>query len=140
MDNFSLKNSIFGYKKSSVNELLHELISEHEIKVSALAEEKGKLMDKIVLLEEKIEKLEAEVEVAKTEKEYVSSAIILAEKEAAEILKKAEAEAEEIRSNNAEAMKSETSKLDDLRLSTMQAMQAYKVKLDAIAKRLGLGK
>ncbi len=139
MDINSLKKTAFGgYTKKSVHDFLEELSLENSVKLSALAEEKGQLMDKIAALEEKIAELESSLGASEKEKDYVANAIVSAEKEAAKILADARIKAEEIKESTIKELSGEREQIKDLRISTLQAMQGYKDKLDAISKRLGI--
>ena len=160
MDTSSLKSSAFGgYEKNSVHDFLEELSLSYSVKLTELAEEKGELLDKIVVLENKIASLEETLSCYEKEKAHVATAIVAAEKEAAKILSTATLEAEtlkenaaieakelkenaaieakELKENTKRELKDEFDLLKDLRLSTLQAMNSYKDKLDAISKRLG---
>ncbi len=149
MDTSSLKKTAFGgYSKTSVHNLLDEIALVHSLKLTEIAEEKGELTDKIIVLEKKIQALEEIIGASEEEKDHVAKAIVSAEKEAAKILANAAEEAEEIMSKaiaEAELLKEDTKrelkdefdKIKDLRISTLQAMTSYKDKLDAISKRLG---
>ena len=100
MDTSSLKKTAFGgYDKTSVHNLLDELALAHSVKLSELAEEKGELTDKILVLEKKIESLEEVVGASEKDKDYVANAIVSAEKEAAKILANAQKEADELLAN-----------------------------------------
>lgn len=100
MDTSSLKKAAFGgYDKTSVHNLLDELALAHSVKLSELAEEKGELTDKIIVLEKKIESLEEVVGASEKDKDYVANAIVSAEKEAAKILANAQKEADELLAN-----------------------------------------
>ncbi len=139
MDINSLKKSPFGgYKRKSVHDFLEELSLDNSVKLSALAEEKGKLMDKVAELEEKIKELEDVIGISEKEKDYVASAIVSAEKEAAKILSEAQIRAEEIKIATENELADERNLIKDLRISALQAMQGYKDKLDAVSKRLGV--
>ena len=139
MDINSLKKTAFGgYTKKSVHDFLEELSLENSVKLSALAEEKGQLMDKIATLEEKIAELENSLGASEKERDYVATAIVAAEKEAAKILADAQLRAEEIREATIKELSDERNQIKDLRISTLQAMQGYKDKLDAVSKRLGV--
>ena len=149
MDTSSLKSSAFGgYEKNSVHDFLEELSLSYSVKLTELAEEKGELLDKIVVLENKIASLEETLSCYEKEKAHIATAIVAAEKEAAKILSTATLEAEtlkenaaieakELKENTKRELKDEFDLLKDLRLSTLQAMNSYKDKLDAISKRLG---
>ena len=149
MDTSALKSSAFGgYEKNSVHDFLEELSLSYSVKLTELAEEKGELLDKIVVLENKIASLEETLSCYEKEKAHVATAIVAAEKEAAKILSTATLEAEtlkenaaieakELKENTKRELKDEFDLLKDLRLSTLQAMNSYKDKLDAISKRLG---
>ena len=149
MDTTSLKTAAFGgYDKKSVHDFLEELSLSHSVKLSELSEEKGELVDKLVVLEKELATLKETLEASEEEKNHVANAIVSAEKEAAKILTDATKEAEEImakavadsealRENTKNELKDEFDKIKDLRFSTLQAMTQYKDKLDAISKRLG---
>lgn len=136
MDNNSLKKAFMGgYTKKSVHALLDELADKYESELSALSEEKGKLSDRADSLEKELSALKAELCDRDRDREYVSSAIVSAEKEAAKILSDAVKEADEIKERTLASLKEERDKITDLRMSLYQAMQTYKDKLDTIAKR-----
>ena len=80
MDTTSLKTAaIGGYDKKSVHNFLDELALSHSVKLSELAEEKGKLNDKIIELEKKIAELEDVIGASEKEKDHVANAIVSAE-------------------------------------------------------------
>ncbi len=147
MENNPLKKSFMGgYRKKSVHNILDSLADSHETAIASISEEKGKLLDKTILLEKKIEELEKKLADTENEKDYIASAIVAAEKESAKILAEAlkeasrikeEAlkEAEELKNTTAIELKSERDQITDLRMSVYQAMQSYKDKLDSIAIR-----
>lgn len=136
MDNISLKKSFMGgYTKKSVHALLDELADKYESDLAALSEEKGELSDRIDALQKELSGLKSELSDRDRDRDYVSSAIVSAEKEAAKILSDAAKEADEIKEQTLASLKEERDKITDLRMSLYQAMQSYKDKLDTIAKR-----
>lgn len=136
MDNNSLKKAFMGgYTKKSVHTLLDELADKYESDLAALSEEKGRILDRADSLEKELSDLKAELSDRDRDRDYVSSAIVSAEKEAAKILSDAAKEADEIKAQTLASLKEERDKITDLRMSLYQAMQTYKDKLDTIAKR-----
>ena len=136
MDNNSLKKAFMGgYTKKSVHTFLDELADKYESDLAALSEEKGRILDRADSLEKELSDLKAELSDRDRDRDYVSSAIVSAEKEAAKILSDAAKEADEIKAQTLASLKEERDKITDLRMSLYQAMQTYKDKLDTIAKR-----
>lgn len=140
MDNTLKKAFMGGYSKKSVHALLESLAEEKDGEKAALCEEKGELLDKIASLEKenaeltkKISELSERLLSQDREKEYVASAIVSAEKEAAKILSEAAVSAEKMKADTLASLKEERDKVTDLRMSLYQAMQSYKDKLDTIS-------
>lgn len=134
MDSTALKKSFMGgYNKKSVHALLDYLADEKEKELSSLGEENGKLRDRIAELEKENEKLSAKLSAHEGEKDFVASAIVSAEKEAAKILADAAAECEKMKSDTLASLKAERDNVTNLRMSLYQAMQSYKDKLDTIS-------
>lgn len=134
MDSTALKKSFMGgYNKKSVHALLDYLADEKEKELSSLGEENGKLRDRIAELEKENEELSAKLSAHEGEKDFVASAIVSAEKEAAKILADAAAECEKMKSDTLASLKSERDNVTNLRMSLYQAMQSYKDKLDTIS-------
>ncbi len=122
-----------GYNKKSVHALLDYLADEKEKELSSLGEENGKLRDRIAELEKENEELSAKLSAREGEKDFVASAIVSAEKEAAKILADAAAECEKMKSDTLASLKTERDNVTNLRMSLYQAMQSYKDKLDTIS-------
>lgn len=134
MDSTALKKSFMGgYNKKSVHALLDYLADEKEKELSSLGEENGKLRDRIAELEKENEELSAKLSAHEGEKDFVASAIVSAEKEAAKILADAAAECEKMKSDTLASLKAERDNVTNLRMSLYQAMQSYKDKLDTIS-------
>lgn len=134
MDSTALRKSfIGGYNKKSVHALLDYLADEKEKELSSLGEENGKLRDRIAELEKENEELSAKLSAHEGEKDFVASAIVSAEKEAAKILADAAAECEKMKSDTLASLKTERDNVTNLRMSLYQAMQSYKDKLDTIS-------
>ncbi len=134
MDSTALKKSFMGgYNKKSVHSLLDYLADEKEKELSSLGEENGKLRDRIAELEKENEELSAKLSAREGEKDFVASAIVSAEKEAAKILADAAAECEKMKSDTLASLKTERDNVTNLRMSLYQAMQSYKDKLDTIS-------
>lgn len=134
MDSTALKKSFMGgYNKKSVHALLDYLADEKEKELSSLGEENGKLRDRIAELEKENEELSAKLSAREGEKDFVASAIVSAEKEAAKILADAAAECEKMKSDTLASLKTERDNVTNLRMSLYQAMQSYKDKLDTIS-------
>ena len=134
MDSTALRKSFMGgYNKKSVHALLDYLADEKEKELSSLGEENGKLRDRIAELEKENEELSAKLSAHEGEKDFVASAIVSAEKEAAKILADAAAECEKMKSDTLASLKTERDNVTNLRMSLYQAMQSYKDKLDTIS-------
>lgn len=134
MDSTALKKSFMGgYNKKSVHALLDYLADEKEKELSSLGEENGKLRDRIAELEKENEELSAKLSAHEGEKDFVASAIVSAEREAAKILADAAAECEKMKSDTLASLKAERDNVTNLRMSLYQAMQSYKDKLDTIS-------
>ncbi len=134
MDSAELKKSFMGgYKKKSVHALLDYLAEENEKKLAALGEENGKLRDRIAELEKENNALSDKLSAHEGEKDFVASAIVSAEKEAAKILADAAAECEKMKADTLASLKEERDNVTTLRMSLYQAMQSYKDKLDTIS-------
>lgn len=134
MDSTALRKSFMGgYNKKSVHALLDYLADEKEKELSSLGEENGKLRDRIAELEKENEELSAKLSAHEGEKDFVASAIVSAEKEAAKILADAAAECEKMKSDTLASLKAERDNVTNLRMSLYQAMQSYKDKLDTIS-------
>ena len=134
MDSTALKKSFMGgYNKKSVHALLDYLADEKEKELSSLGEENGKLRDRIAELEKENEELSAKLSAHEGEKDFVASAIVSAEKEAAKILADAAFECEKMKSDTLASLKAERDNVTNLRMSLYQAMQSYKDKLDTIS-------
>lgn len=134
MDSTALKKSFMGgYNKKSVHSLLDYLADEKEKELSSLGEENGKLRDRIAELEKENEELSAKLSAHEGEKDFVASAIVSAEKEAAKILADAASECEKMKSDTLASLKAERDNVTNLRMSLYQAMQSYKDKLDTIS-------
>lgn len=140
MDKILKKVFMGGYSKKSVHALLEALAEENEKDKAALTAEKGKLLDRTAELEKKLSSLEEEISSlsarlsdGEREREYVASAIVSAEKEAAKILSDAAVQAEKIKADTLTSLKEEREKVNGLRMSLYQAMQSYKDKLDTIS-------
>ncbi len=134
MDSTALRKSFMGgYNKKSVHALLDYLADEKEKELSSLGEENGKLRDRIAELEKENEELSAKLSAREGEKDFVASAIVSAEKEAAKILADAAAECEKMKSDTLASLKTERDNVTNLRMSLYQAMQSYKDKLDTIS-------
>lgn len=134
MDSTALKKSFMGgYNKKSVHALLDYLADEKEKELSSLGEENGKLRDRIAELEKENQELSAKLSAHEGEKDFVASAIVSAEKEAAKILADAAAECEKMKSDTLASLKAERDNVTNLRMSLYQAMQSYKDKLDTIS-------
>lgn len=134
MDSTALRKSFMGgYNKKSVHALLDYLADEKEKELSSLGEENGKLRDRIAELEKENEELSAKLSAREGEKDFVASAIVSAEKEAAKILADAAAECEKMKSDTLASLKTERDNVTNLRMSLYQAMQSYKAKLDTIS-------
>lgn len=134
MDSTALRKSFMGgYNKKSVHALLDYLSDEKEKELSSLGEENGKLRDRIAELEKENEELSAKLSAHEGEKDFVASAIVSAEKEAAKILADAAAECEKMKSDTLASLKAERDNVTNLRMSLYQAMQSYKDKLDTIS-------
>lgn len=134
MDSTALRKSFMGgYNKKSVHALLDYLADEKEKELSSLGEENGKLRDRIAELEKENEELSAKLSAREGEKDFVASAIVSAEKEAAKILADAAAECEKMKSDTLASLKAERDNVTNLRMSLYQAMQSYKDKLDTIS-------
>ena len=134
MDSTALRKSFMGgYNKKSVHALLDYLADEKEKELSSLGEENGKLRDRIAELEKENEELSAKLSAREGEKDFVASAIVSAEKEAAKILADAAAECEKMKSDTRASLKTERDNVTNLRMSLYQAMQSYKDKLDTIS-------
>ena len=88
---------------------------------------------KIAELEKENEELSAKLSAREGEKDFVASAIVSAEKEAAKILADAAAECEKMKSDTLASLKTERDNVTNLRMSLYQAMQSYKDKLDTIS-------
>lgn len=134
MDSTALKKSFMGgYNKKSVHALLDYLADEKEKELSSLGEETGKLRDRIAELEKENEELAAKLSAHEGEKDFVASAIVSAEKEAAKILADAASECEKMKADTLASLKAERDNVTNLRMSLYQAMQSYKDKLDTIS-------
>ena len=134
MDSTALRKSFMGgYNKKSVHALLDYLADEKEKELSSLGEENGKLRDRIAELEKENEELSAKLSAHEGEKDFVDSAIVSAEKEAAKILADAASECEKMKSDTLASLKAERDNVTNLRMSLYQAMQSYKDKLDTIS-------
>ena len=134
MDSTALRKSFMGgYNKKSVHALLDYLADEKEKELSSLGEENGKLRDRIAELEKENEELSAKLSAREGEKDFVASAIVSTEKEAAKILADAAAECEKMKSDTLASLKTERDNVTNLRMSLYQAMQSYKDKLDTIS-------
>ena len=134
MDSTALRKSFMGgYNKKSVHALLDYLADEKEKELSSLGEENGKLRDRIAELEKENEELSAKLSAHEGEKDFVASAIVSAEKEAAKILADAAAGCEKMKSDTLASLKAERDNVTNLRMSLYQAMQSYKDKLDTIS-------
>lgn len=134
MDTNTLKSAIVGgYQKSSVIAMLDELAATHATELAALSEEKGKLLDQIALLEEKIAALESDVSGAAEEKSYVASAIVSAEKEAAKILDAATKEADALKESTKNELASVRSEITELRRMLHEAAKTCEKYLDDVA-------
>lgn len=97
------------------------------------ARKTGKLRDRIAELEKENEELSAKLSAHEGEKDFVASAIVSAEKEAAKILADAASECEKMKSDTLASLKAERDNVTNLRMSLYQAMQSYKDKLDTIS-------
>lgn len=134
MDSTALRKSFMGgYNKKSVHALLDYLADEKEKELSSLGEENGKLRDRIAELEKENEEISAKLSAHEGEKDFVASAIVSAEKEAAKILADAASECEKMKSDTLASLKAERDNVTNLRMSLYQAMQSYKDKLDTIS-------
>ena len=86
-----------------------------------------------VSFEKENEELSAKLSAHEGEKDFVASAIVSAEKEAAKILADAASECEKMKSDTLASLKAERDNVTNLRMSLYQAMQSYKDKLDTIS-------
>ena len=134
MDSTALKKSFMGgYNKKSVHALLDYLADEKEKELSSLGEENGKLRARIAEREKENEELSAKLSAHEGEKDFVASAIVSAEKEAAKILAAAAADCDKRKTDTLASIKAERDNVTNLRMSLYQAMQSYKDKLDTIS-------
>ncbi|MDP4133801.1 MAG: DivIVA domain-containing protein [Bacillota bacterium] len=140
METNALKKSLFGYNKKAVHALLEEVADKYDSDRSNLSEENGKLRDLISELSKQVEELKSSLDSVTQEKDYVASAIVSAEKEAAKILTEATIESDSMKENTARELAGEKAKIIDLRVSILHAMQSYKDKLDGIISRLSIDK
>ena len=134
MEHTELKKAFMGgYKKKSVHALLDYLAGENEKKLAELGEENGRLRDRIAELEDENRALSQKLSAHEGEKDFVASAIVSAEKEAAKILADAASECEKMKADTLASLKAERDNVTTLRMSLYQAMQSYKDKLDTIS-------
>lgn len=125
-----IKKSFRGYNKKAVHALLEEMSEQYEQDRVRFSEENGKLRDELARANARIAELEGKIDSLAGEKDYVASAIVSAEKEAAKIIAMAHVKAQEMAAETERALRDERAQTRQIRQSVLKAMQDYQTKLD----------